>query len=154
MSKVELMLDDPAPFDPESLRLAREVLRLAIANSRPLSEAMAEARGILFGREAHRGLQEADAAIESMLRGMDVVTPAMLEIEYEAEDGRPYREASAPEVSASIFYSLRFDERGRSRKTGIEFGAKIAADMVVRHLRMSGYLILKPRKGTNAHTAG
>ena len=61
--------------------------------------------------------------------------------------------ASSAEVTESLAYALRFDERGRPRSGGWEFAAAIAAERLVEHLERAGFVVLKRRTGT-PHSAG
>lgn len=59
-----------------------------------------------------------------------------------------YREATHDELSMSLEFALRFNGRKRTH-TGDEYLARITADRLIEHLRLSGYVILK--KPPQAH---
>ena len=46
------------------------------------------------------------------------------------------------EVADSLAYARRFDEQGKSRRTGVEYLAKVAAGQLVRQLTASGFIIM------------
>jgi hypothetical protein len=58
----------------------------------------------------------------------------------------PEGEAAAPEdVANSLAYALRFDERGRPRRAGLEMQSHLAAEALVRHLLRSNFVVLRRR---------
>jgi hypothetical protein len=66
----------------------------------------------------------------------------------------PHLAAATPEEIAEILaYALRFDERGKPRKSGWDFAAKLAADRIAEHMRRSGLVILRA-KPSRPHSAG
>ena len=137
-------------FDVETRRLMRETIRLSLHRGVPIKEACAEARGLARGREPQRGGEEINAAIMELLRADDIVTPEMIALEW-ARDSRTYTEADDGEVCASLVYALRFDDRGKPRKTSWEFMAHMGAMELVRRLRASNYIVLKgpPARNTS-----
>jgi len=50
-------------------------------------------------------------------------------------------------------YALRFDERGKPRRSGWNFAAGLAAERLADHLRRSGFIIMRARP-TRPHSAG
>jgi len=50
--------------------------------------------------------------------------------------------AETIEVADSLAYAMRFDERGKARRTGVEYPAKVAAEQLVRQLTASGFVIM------------
>ena len=52
------------------------------------------------------------------------------------------RPATADELAQSLAFALRFDGRKRVH-TGDEYMARITADRLIKHLLMSGYVIMK-----------
>ena len=62
--------------------------------------------------------------------------------------------AATPEEIAEILaYALRYDERGKPRKSGWDFAVNLAADRIAEHMRRSGLVILRARSG-RPHSAG
>ncbi|MCB8877411.1 hypothetical protein [Acidisoma silvae] len=61
--------------------------------------------------------------------------------------------ATAEEIAEALSYALRYDERGKPRKGGWDFAAKLAADRLAEHLRRSGLIVMRARPG-RPHSAG
>ncbi len=61
--------------------------------------------------------------------------------------------AASPEEVASAIYAMRFDERGKARRTGHEYAAHLAARQLVSHLAMSSFVVMR-RPPNKPHTAG
>jgi hypothetical protein len=38
---------------------------------------------------------------------------------------------------------MRFDERGKARRTGVEYASKIAAEQLVQRLLASGFVLMR-----------
>jgi hypothetical protein len=57
--------------------------------------------------------------------------------------GEPLRLATDDEVTGSLAYALRFDERGKPRRTGSDFMASLAAAQLVQHLKLSLSVVMK-----------
>ena len=38
---------------------------------------------------------------------------------------------------------MRFDERGKARRTGVEYLAKVPAEQLVRQLAASGFVVMR-----------
>ena len=51
--------------------------------------------------------------------------------------------ASPEEVAEALSYALRYDERGKPRRSGWDFAASLAAEHLTEHLRRSGFVIMK-----------
>ena len=60
--------------------------------------------------------------------------------------------ASSEEIAEVLSYALRYDERGKPRRSGGEFAAGIAAERLAEHLRRAGYIVMKAR-GARPHSA-
>ena len=54
--------------------------------------------------------------------------------------------ATADDIEDAIAFALRFDGRKRTH-TGDEFMARITAQRLVRHLEMSGFVVMKKPSG-------
>lgn len=121
-------------------------------------------RATAFGQDSHRVAQavrdvalahypaatmrmiaEAVACIVPDPQGPATFTPQT--------NGERLTPASVDELVSSISYGLKFDERGKPRRSSMEFASTLAAAQIVRQLTMSGYVFYKrpPRK---PHTAG
>ena len=61
--------------------------------------------------------------------------------------------ATAEEIAAVLSYALRYDERGKPRRSGWDFAAGMAAERLTEHLRRSGYIVMRVRPG-RPHSAG
>jgi hypothetical protein len=61
--------------------------------------------------------------------------------------------ATSEEIAEALFYALRFDERGKPRRSGWDFAAGLAAERMADHLRRSGFIIMRARP-TRPHSAG
>jgi hypothetical protein len=46
-------------------------------------------------------------------------------------------------VAEALAYAMRFDERGKARRTGVEYSSKLAADQLVRQLLLSGFVLMR-----------
>jgi hypothetical protein len=103
----------PAPLDPEVLRRMREIPTAAIATrSTGLREAAAEARG-LYPTLPTAALDE---TVKGLLIEFGAYAPPMPQ-DLDSQGLRPYDPA---EVANSLAYAMRFDERGKARRTGVE----------------------------------
>lgn len=111
-------------------------------------------RATAFGRDGRRAAEDVRevarahfpaatmAMIEEAVASVvpDPQGPARITPEWQGEG---LFQASVDELVGSIGYGLRFDERGKARRTGAEFTATLAAAQIVRQLTMSGYLFFK-----------
>jgi hypothetical protein len=61
--------------------------------------------------------------------------------------------ATPEEVAEALSYALRFDERGKPRKSGWDFAAGLAAERLTEHLRRSGFVVMR-LPPTRPHSAG
>ncbi len=61
--------------------------------------------------------------------------------------------ATAEEIAAVLSYALRYDERGKPRRSCWDFAAGMAAERLTEHLRRSGYIVMRARPG-RPHSAG
>ena len=64
-----------------------------------------------------------------------------------AEDtaGTTLSPADPAEVADSLAYARRFDERGKARRTGVEYAYRLAADQLVKQLTANGYFVMRRR---------
>ncbi|HEV7263327.1 MAG TPA: hypothetical protein VGN83_00175 [Falsiroseomonas sp.] len=137
------------PIDPEVLRRMREVISTTIASRRSsIVEATAEARGLGRGLQPALPATTIDAALTDILRDLGAYqSQAAVEV-----DGQWLRLACPEEVADSLAYAMRFDSTGKTRRTGVEYAATIAAEQLVRQLAMSGFVVM--RRGTRPSTDG
>jgi hypothetical protein len=70
-----------------------------------------------------------------------------------APDPADLTAATPEEIAEALSYALRFDERGKPRRGGWDFAAKLAADRLAEHLRRSGLIVMRARPG-RPHSAG
>ncbi|MFC7477775.1 hypothetical protein ACFQS7_25720 [Dankookia sp. GCM10030260] len=114
---------------------------MAIATrSMTVLEAAAEARGLGRGLKPALQAEIVGRAVTDLLRdlGCYQALPA-------AEDaaGTALSPADPAEVADSLAYAMRFDERGKARRTGVEYASQLAAGQLVRHLTASGYVVMR-----------
>jgi hypothetical protein len=62
-------------------------------------------------------------------------------------------EASSQELADALSYALRYDERGKTRRTGSELVAGLAAEHLTEHLQRAGFVLLRRRPG-RPHSTG
>src|SRR5688500_14094872 len=111
------------PLDPEVLRRMREILVSAITTrSASLREAAAEARGLA------RGLCPTlpTAALDEAVKGLLIERGAYAPPTPPDLDSQGLRPADPAELADSLAYAMRFDERGKARRIGVEYASKIA----------------------------
>ncbi|MGG5823769.1 hypothetical protein [Falsiroseomonas sp. HW251] len=129
------------PIDSEVLRRMREVLVTAIASrSASLAEAAAEARGLGRGMQPALPASAIDAALNDILRSVGAYQAPPGPVEH---DGRRLLPAAPEEVADALAYAMRFNERGKARRTGLEYASKLAAAELVRHLLASGFVLMR-----------
>ena len=70
-------------------------------------------------------------------------------------DDEPLRPATSDELKQTLAYGLRFNERGKPHRHAMDSMTDIAAATLVRHLEMSGFVVMKrpPRKPHRTPTA-
>ena len=56
---------------------------------------------------------------------------------------KPLRPATADEIRQTLAYGLRFDTTGKAHGKAGELMAPIVAETLVKHLEMSGFVIMK-----------
>jgi hypothetical protein len=137
----------PSPIAPDVLRLMRQVVETAVATRRAgLPEAAAEARGIARGRHPDLPLAAIDEAVAAILIDLGVLPPVRQRGAIDAPaDGVPLQAAAPEEVADALAYAMRFDERGKARRTGHEYAARLAADQLVHQLLRSGFVVARRR---------
>ncbi|MGG5890696.1 hypothetical protein ACLF3G_26735 [Falsiroseomonas sp. HC035] len=118
----------------------RELLAAAIATrSASLRETAAEACGLARGLCPRLPTTALDEAVTALLIELDAcASPAPPDL-----DGHGLRPADPAEVADSLAYAMRFDERGRARRTGVEYASKIAAEQLVQRLLASGFVLMR-----------
>jgi hypothetical protein len=57
--------------------------------------------------------------------------------------GEPLRAVTPDEIAQSLAYALRFDDRGKPRRTGYEATAALAAAQLAPHLARSGGVVMR-----------
>jgi hypothetical protein len=134
-------MDTPDPVAPEVRRRMRAVVTTAIASRRmTLAEAAAEARGLGRGLQPALPASVVEDAVTEILRELSALPPQPEAVEHQ---GVPLRPAAPEEVADALAYAMTFDSRGKARRTGVEYAAKLAAEGLVRHLQASGYVIMR-----------
>ena len=131
----------PGPIDPNTLHRMRTTISTAIATrSMPVGEAAAEARGLCRGLHPALPATAPDDAVKAILRELGALPPVPEPVEV---DGRELRPAAPEDVAEAPAYAMRFDERGKARRTGVEYSSKLAADQLVRQLLLSGFVLMR-----------
>jgi len=135
----------------DTVRRMREVIVSAIATrSMPLSEAAAEARGLARGIQSRVSAAAIAEAVDDILRELGAyqapATPQVL-------SNQPLQPATPEDLADALAYAMRFDERGKARRTGVEYAAHLAAAALVRHLELSGFVLMR-RPPAHRHVAG
>lgn len=134
-------MDTPHPVDPEVRRRMRAVIATAIASrSMTIPEAAAEARGLGRGLQPGLPVSVVAEAVTEILRELAALPTSPDPVEHK---GHPLRPAAPEEVADTLAYAMTFDERGKARRTGVEYAAKLAAEGLVRHLLASGFVVMR-----------
>ncbi|MGK7870780.1 hypothetical protein [Falsiroseomonas sp. E2-1-a20] len=134
-------MNPPGQVDPDVLRQMRTVLATAIGiRTKSLAEAAAEARGLGCGMLPALPVSVIDEAVAGLLREVGAHRPAEASVEL---DGRALRPVTPEEVADTLAYAMRFNERGKARRTGHEYASKLAAEQLVQQMLASGYVILR-----------
>jgi hypothetical protein len=134
-------MDAHGPIDPDLLDRMRQIVGTAIATRRSgVAEAAAEARGFARGRCPALPASAIDGAVAGILREFDARRAGEPPVE---RDGAVLVPAAPEEVADALAYAMRFDERGRARRTGVEYAARLAADQLVRHLLLGNFAVLR-----------
>jgi len=132
-------------LDPEVYRLMHATIATAIATRRTsIAEAAAEARGLALGRQPALPASVVGDAVAIILDELGAGSRLREAVEH---DGKGLLPAEPEEVADALAYAMRFDERGKARRTGAEYAAKLAAEHLVRHLLLSGYVVLRKPAG-------
>ena len=136
-------MSEPSPVSPDVLRRMREVIATAIATrSMTVLEATAEARGLGRGLQPVLPAEVVARAVTELLKELGCYqTPQVVE----AAAGTALRPVDPAEVADSLAYAMRFDERGKARRTGVEYASQLAADQLVRQLTASGFVVMRRR---------
>lgn len=134
-------MDEPTPIDREALRRMRAIISTAIAaQSCTVGEAAAEARGLARGLHPALPAPVIEAAVVAILTELGALPPQPEPVEV---DGGQLRPAAPEDVAEALAYAMRFDERGKARRTGVEYASKLAADQLVRQLTASGFVVMR-----------
>ena len=119
----------------------RQLILISIAQRSPgRMEAAAEARGMCRGMLPALDEPALDEAVAFVLRDLDLLVPRSDAV---TVGDRVMVEAEPHEIADTLAYAMRFDERGRARRTGMEHAAKLAAEQLVRQLSASGFVIMR-----------
>lgn len=127
-------------LEPDTLRRMRELVRNAIATrSMPIAEAAAEARGLAHGIHSRAPRSAILEAVEGILRDLGAwqasPSPKVL-------SNVPLTPAAPEHVADALAYAMRFNERGKARRTGWEWAAQAAAEQLVQGLQQRGFVIM------------
>ncbi|MFC7478432.1 hypothetical protein ACFQS7_29190 [Dankookia sp. GCM10030260] len=136
-------MSEPSPVSPDVLRRMREVISTAIATrSMTVLEAAAEARGLGRGLQPALPAEAFARAVTDLLRELGCYQAPQV---VEDAAGAALSPADPAEVADSLAYAMRFDERGKARRTGVEYASQLAAAQLVRQLTASGYVVMRRR---------
>jgi hypothetical protein len=134
-------MDELSLVDREALRRMRAIISTAIATqSCTVGEAAAEARGLARGLHPALPTPVIDAAVVAILTELGAYQPPPEPVKV---NGYPLRPATPEEIAGTLAYAMRFDERGKARRTGVEYASKLAADQLVRQLLASGFVVMR-----------
>jgi hypothetical protein len=129
------------PISPEVLRRMREAIATAIAaRSMTLPEAAAEARGLAYGLQPALPAEIVAATANDLLVEFGSYQPPLAAVDMAGTTLIP---ADPADVADSLAYAMRFDERGKARRTGVEYAAKLAAETLVTRLLASGFIVMR-----------
>lgn len=143
---------EPSPLDLDVLLTMRRIIAGAIATERMgIAEAAAEARGLARGRHPALPVTVIEDAVAEILGELGANVAPLPPTEH---DGQPLRAADPKDVAATLAYAMRFDARGKPRRTGWEFVASLAASQLVQHLEMSGFVFMRRTPAPRHSTSG
>ena len=140
-------MQEPHPVDLEVLRLVRQLIVISIEQrSQAWMEAAAEARGVCRGMQPALPETVVDQAVRAVLKDFDLLLP---QPETVVLGDRRLVVAEPHEVADSLTCGMRFEERGKACRTGVEYLAKVAAENLVGQLTASGLVIMRKVAGTS-----
>ena len=58
-------------------------------------------------------------------------------------NAKPLRPATRDEVSQALGYMLQFNRSGKSHRLATEMTARIATDVLAKHLELAGFVVMK-----------
>jgi hypothetical protein len=61
--------------------------------------------------------------------------------------------ATPDEITEALSYALRFDARGKPRPSGGQMVASLAAERLMEHLQLAGFVLMR-RRPAPPHSAG
>ena len=61
--------------------------------------------------------------------------------------------ATPDEITEALSYALRYDARGKPRPTGGQMVASLAAERLMEHLKLAGFVLMR-RRPAPPHSAG
>ena len=104
-----------------------------------IHQAAAEARGL--GQPALPDEVVAAAVVELLLE-LECHAPPWATVEIA---GTIFDPADPAEVPDSLAYAMRFNECGKARRTGVDYVATLAAEVLVKRLGTSGFVVMRRR---------
>ena len=116
-------MQEPHPVDPEVVRRMRQLILISIARrSQAWTEAAAEARGLCRGLQPALPKTMVDQAVACIIRDLDLVVPSP---EVVPVEGRRLVVAGPVEVADSLAHAMRFNERGKARRSGASISPRL-----------------------------
>ncbi len=70
------------------------------------------------------------------------------------DDLKSRRPATRDEIRDTLDYALRFSRTGKAHRHASEMMARIAADVLVDHLELAGYVVMKKPTARPPSTSG
>ena len=128
----------PAWLDPATLRAMEAAVNRILARDRTAEAAAEAAREVARAHMPSATMRMLEEAVAAVLPDPEGLVPA-----FPTWRGEPLAEASPEEVAASLSYAMRFDERGRARRTGHEYAVGIAARQLATHLALANFVVMR-----------
>jgi hypothetical protein len=91
-----------------------------------------------------------DAVVTDLLKELNAYAAPVESVEI---NDQVLQTVPQEEVVDTLAYAMRFDERGKARRTGVEYASTMAASVLVQSLDASGFVLLR-RKPAPPHRAG
>lgn len=140
-----------APINLEVRRRMRQVISIAIATrSCPVEEAAAEAKWLGMGLQPSLPASMVDAVVTDLLEELVAYVPSVESVEI---NGQVLHTVPQDELVDTLAYAMRTHERGKARRTGVECAFTLAANVLVRSLGASDFVLLR-RKSVPSHPGG
>jgi hypothetical protein len=142
----------PGWLDHGTLGVMRTAANRALNWGRGAKGAAMAARDVVWARYPSLPLTMIADAVAAVVPDPEGLSAAKGEAP--ARHGEPLRAANPDEIAQSHAYALRFDDRGKPRRTGYEATAALAAAQLVKHLTLSGVVFMRgppaPAHGANS----